>query len=294
MNYSIELLRFISVLLIIFTHTRHNISEGGYYTLFEVIPTYGTAVLSIISGFLYLEYSSTQNNLLNKKIKTLLIPYIISNVLIIGLVYLFKFFGYDFLNRLSFDLSLIINGLFSLNSEPINPPTFFIRDIFLLFCVISLFKKNYFSLIFILPYIVFGTLFLRIDIILLFISGVTISYFKNKVILNKKILMFTLLSICVFLMLIKDFYILKFIFSILIFISLFNIEIKFINIGGFSYLLHLYHSPIIVISYPILSLYFSNDVIMVLLQFFISIIILYIIHKLIKYYNFEIIIGNRK
>ena len=95
-------------------------------------------------------------------------------------------------------------------------------------------------------------------------------------------------------MLIKDFYILKFIFSILIFIYLFNIEIKFINIGGFSYLLHLYHSPIIVISYPILSLYFSNDVIMVLLQFFISIIILYIIHKLIKYYNFEIIIGNRK
>ena len=294
MNNSIELLRFISVLLIIFTHTRHDITEGVYYVLFEVIPTYGTAVLSIISGYLYLEYSSKKNNLLYKKIQTLLIPYIIANISLIISVYLLSFFGYNFLDRLSFDLNLIIEGLFSLSSEPINPPTYFIRDLFLLFCIISLFKKKYLSLIFILPYMVFGTLFLRVDVILLFIVGSIISYFKNKIILNKKVLIFVLLSMCILLVFMKNFHILKFILPILIFISLFNVKIKFINIGGMSYLLHLYHAPVIVVSYSILSLYFSNDVIMVLLQFFISLIILYIVYKILKYYNFNIIIGNRE
>ena len=71
MNYSIELLRLMSVILIVFTHTKHNFTGGIFYILFEQIPTYGTAILSIISGFLFSEYSSTKANLLNKKIKTL-------------------------------------------------------------------------------------------------------------------------------------------------------------------------------------------------------------------------------
>ena len=294
MNQSIELLRFVSVLLIILTHTRHNITDGVYYMVFEVIPTYGTAILSIISGFLYVEYSAKKNNLLNKKIKSLLIPYIISNLFIIVLVILFNLIDYKILNRLIIDLNLLIDGLFSLNHEPINPPTFFIRDIFLLFCLISLFKQNYLSLIFIIPYLVFGTLFLRIDIILLFVTGSIISYYKNEIILNNKMISLFLLVVCVLLLLIKEFYTLKFIFPILIFIFLFNREIKFINIGGLSYLLHLYHAPIIVISYPILSFYFANDVILVLLQFLLSIFIVYVMYKFINYYNLNIVIGYRK
>ena len=132
------------------------------------------------------------------------------------------------------------------------------------------------------------------DVILLFIIGSIISYYKDTIILNKKVLIFVLLCFCMLLIIMRDFYIFKFIFSILIFISLFNVSIKFINIGGMSYLLHLYHAPIIVISYPILSLYFFNNVILVLLQFFISLIILHIIYKILKYYNFNIILGNRE
>ena len=171
---------------------------------------------------------------------------------------------------------------------PINPPTYFIRDIFLLFCIISLFKKNYLSLIFILPYMVFGTLFLRVDIILLFIVGSVISHFKNRIILNKKILIFVLLLMCTWLAYMKNFHILKFIVSILIFISLFNVKINFINIGGISYLLHLYHAPVIVVSHSILLLCFSNYVIIVLLQFFISLIFIYIQYKILLVYIIQV------
>ena len=293
MNYSIELLRLASILLIIFSHTRHNIDQGIYYVIFAVIPTYGTAILSIISGFLFSEYSSKKNNLLNKKIKTLLIPFIISNVLIIIIVCLLKVFGYEYINRLSFDLSLITEGLLSLNSEPINPPTYFIRDIFLLFCILAFFKKNYYSLIFILPYLLFGTLFLRMDVILLFVCGWIISTLKIYIYEKQKILINILFLVCFFLIFTKELYILKFFSAILIFILLFNVKIKFYNVGGFSYLLHLYHVPIIVLIHPILLKYFSNDVIIVLLQFFITVFTLYVTHRLLKYYRIGIITGHR-
>ena len=50
--------------------------------------------------------------------------------------------GNIFKGIVSFDLSLITEGLLSLSNEPINPPTYFIRDIFLLFCILAFFKKK--------------------------------------------------------------------------------------------------------------------------------------------------------
>jgi hypothetical protein len=51
-------------------------------------------------------------------------------------------FGYNPLNRLSYDFSILTQGLFALNERPINPPTYFITDIFVLFSIIALFTQK--------------------------------------------------------------------------------------------------------------------------------------------------------
>ena len=49
MKGSFEFARLICVLLLIFTHTRHNYSEGLAYLILEEVPKVGTLILSLIS-----------------------------------------------------------------------------------------------------------------------------------------------------------------------------------------------------------------------------------------------------
>ena len=132
MKPSIELIRLVAVILITFTHTRNDLQSGYIFFVVEKMPTFGTAILSIVSGYLY--YSvSLKKKIFIKKIKTLLIPYLIANISVIIIVFsTILLLDYNPLNRLSLDSSLILEGIFSLNSPPINPPTYFIRDIFII------------------------------------------------------------------------------------------------------------------------------------------------------------------
>ena len=147
MKSSIELIRLIAVILIVFTHTRNELEDGLAYFIVQRIPTFGTAILSIISGYLYFEISQHKKNLFFKKIKSLAIPYLIANITVLFLVlFAYYFFGYDTLNRLNFDFTLITEGIFSFNSAPINPPTYFIRDIFIIFSIIALVTQKEFKI----------------------------------------------------------------------------------------------------------------------------------------------------
>jgi fucose 4-O-acetylase-like acetyltransferase len=53
------------------------------YVFLEQVPLYGTLVLSIISGFLYTEVSAVKPFLLKRKVKSLLIPFLIANFIVI-------------------------------------------------------------------------------------------------------------------------------------------------------------------------------------------------------------------
>ncbi len=77
MKPSIELIRLLAVLLITFTHTRNNLTEGISYFIVEELPKLGTAILSIISGYLYFEVSRKKENLFKKKNKNAIntLPY---------------------------------------------------------------------------------------------------------------------------------------------------------------------------------------------------------------------------
>ena len=143
MKPSIELIRLVAVFMITFTHTRHQLEEGWLYFLVEILPTYGTAILSVISGYLYFTVSRKKKYLFQKKVKSLAIPYLIANVSVVMLV-LFSYYvlGFNPLNRLGIGPELFTEGVLALNMEPVNPPTYFIRDIFLVFAVIALLTQK--------------------------------------------------------------------------------------------------------------------------------------------------------
>jgi len=293
MKPSIELIRLIAVILIVFTHTKNELEYGIAYVIVEQIPPYGTAILSIISGYLYFEVSRHKQNLFFKKIKSLLIPYLIANMVVLILVlFVYYILGYNPLNRLSFDLSLITEGLFSLNSAPINPPTYFIRDIFVIFSIIALVTQKEFKTLFvILPFLLLGTLILRLDVAFLFLIGVLYSKYHNKI--DKKTLIITSVILSIIL---GFFYIdfLKFPIAFLIFILLIDIQIKFYNTGRFSYLLHLYHSPIIVISYPILTTFIEDPILKIVAQIAMALLLVYVFFLVTKKYDFlKILSGGR-
>src|SRR5690606_30626447 len=198
MKYNIELIRLLAVLLITLTHTRNNITENTplAYFFVEQLPTVGTILLSIISGYLFQKVSFSKPNLFLRKVKTLLIPFLIANFSVLCLVLAAKYlFDFNFLNRLSFDFSLITEGILALNSPPINPPTYFIRDIFVIFVLIELIKnKNFYMLLIIIPLLILGKLLLRYDILVIFLIGTIIARYETQLIFPKvKITMLSIL-----------------------------------------------------------------------------------------------------
>ncbi len=281
MNPSIELIRLIAVILITFTHTRHDLSSGLLYTIVEKIPTYGTAILSIISGYLYYTVSKDKNNLWLSKIKSLLIPYLIANIGVLLLVLFANYvLGYNSLNRLSYDFRLITEGIFALNSPPINPPTYFIRDIFMVFSVIELLtKRNYYTLIVILPVLIWGTLFLRLDVVLLFGCGCLYAYYKPLI--NNSWLIFGLVLTTV---LFGWAFIgwMKFPVALLLFVLMVDWKVNIGRTGRYSYLLHLYHSPIIVISFPIINKYIHFVPLNIFSQIMVAIAGAYLLYILVQ------------
>ena len=293
MKSSIELIRLIAVILIVFTHTRNELEYGVAYFIVEQIPTFGTAILSIISGYLYFEISRHKHNLFFKKIKSLAIPYLIANISVLILVIsTYYITGYNPLNRFDYDLSLLIDGIFSLNTTPINPPTYFIRDIFIIFSIIALVTQREFkTLLIIIPFLLFGTLILRLDVAFLFLIGILFSKYKSY--LDKKyLIIITILISLIFSIYFTDF--LKFPISFLVFILLIDIQFNFYNTGRFSYLLHLYHSQIIVISYPILSAFIDNPILKIAAQILIALIFTYLFFLISKKFKFlEIMSGGR-
>uniref|UniRef100_UPI00404AB3AF acyltransferase family protein n=1 Tax=Flavobacterium sp. TaxID=239 RepID=UPI00404AB3AF len=293
MKSSIELIRLLAVILITFTHTRNELSSGFTYVIFEEIPRFGTAILSIISGFLYVKVSNKEPNLFRKKIKSLAIPYLLANVSILLLVLIcYYLFHYNPLNRLSYDFKLITEGVFALNSPPINPPTYFIRDIFVIFSVLALVtKRNLKTLYILIPIVLFGTLILRMDVAFLFTIGCLFGIYKEKVPKTFLISILVGLSILIY-FLSPDF--LKFPVAFLIFALLVDWQFKFFNTGRFSYLLHLYHSPIIVITYPLLKKVISDEIGLITSQILVAIFFVWILFLVTKKYSFlKVISGGR-
>lgn len=293
MKPSIELIRLIAVILITFTHTRNNLEDGLGYFIIECLPLYGTAILSIISGYLYYEVSRKKEHLFARKIKSLAIPYLIANVIVVLLVVLLnEVFGYNALNRLNFDISIILDGIFSLNAPPINPPTYFIRDIFIIFSIIALFtQKEYKALLVLIPFVAFGTLVLRLDVAFLFALGVLFAKFKS--VIPKIWLLSTAFLSTIAIGIFYPEY-LKFPISVLLFVAVVDLQFQFPATGRYSYLLHLYHSPIIVASYPIISLFIKNTYLNLICQITMAILTSYIFHLLLhKYKSLRIVTGGR-
>lgn len=293
MKGNIELIRIVAVVLIAFTHTRHNIDNGVFYMLFETVPTFGTPILSVISGYLFWKYTKRSNSIFNKKVSTLLVPYLIANiVVVIPSIMLLKLFNIDILNRLEFNWQLITEGILSLNEPPINPPTYFVRDIFVIYSIIAVYlNRNYKLLIFLIPLAIFGKLILRYDILILFMAGIAYANWDAR--LHKITTIISVCAACVAFYLFLPAYI-KIPASLLLFILIINIDFKFPQTGGYSYLLHLYHSPIIVVSYPVIKTIIPNPVVNVFVQVGLSLLFVLLLFLLTRRFKtLKILSGSR-
>ena len=106
MKGNIELLRIVCVVLLVFTHTRHNFEDGIMHFILYDLPKYGTLILSIISGYLYYSISRKNKNLFEKKIRSLAIPFLFANLSVVIIVsVIFVFFDLNYFSQ-NFFLSL--------------------------------------------------------------------------------------------------------------------------------------------------------------------------------------------
>ena len=295
MKYQLELLRLVSVILITFRHTRHSIDSGIVWVILEIIPTFGTFILSIISGYLYWEISRNRKNILKNKTNTLLIPYLIANSLVVLLaLILYYFFDYNILNRLEINYKLITEGILSLNSPPINPPTYFIRNLFVIFVFIAFIKeRNFKLLLLIIPLAMFGELFVRYEIPIMFLVGILISHFDEFISKYKKyFIAFFIISSVVLGFVAFDYF--RVVSPVLIFLLVYKLNIRFWNVGGFTYILHLYHAPVMVAVYPIICIFVVNDYLTVPLQIFLGFLFSYTLYLMTRKINFlKILSGGR-
>lgn len=280
------------VILITFTHIRHGFADGPAYFLLEILPPYGTLVLSVISGYLFACHPLGKE-ILGVKIRTLLIPYLVANLAVILPVLALHMTGYDYLNRLPYDTTLISEGLFALHSPPVNPPTYFVRDLFALFCCIALFKRNWYALLVIVPLLVFGNLLLRYDIAVMFALGFALRKLSatgnQKWIITAVVL---LTGICFYLSPEWN-HCTRHCIAFLIFLWIVDLKIEFPNTGGYTYCLHLYHTPVMIFLFPILHALWPNPYFeaasQIVLAALFSMLILLAIRKL----GLNWIVGNR-
>lgn len=290
-NYPIEFMRIAGVILITFTHIRHDFTQGTPYFILETLPRYGTLLLSVISGYLFC-MNPPSGNLLSKKIKSLLVPYLIANILVISMVLLAYALGFDYLNRLKIDYSLVTEGLFALHSPPVNPPTYFIRDLFIIFCLISLTRKHFLALLFIVPLLVFGTLILNHDIPMLFLCGFLIRKFNIE---NQNKLLINAVGLCALAAGLLFFTegVFKYIIALLFFLNFVTLKFTFVKTGGYTYLLHLYHSPMMVVLFPILHKLYPEPYFETIAQISLSVLFCFIGWMIIKKLKLGFIVGNR-
>jgi len=296
MNYGIEILRLIAVVLITFTHTRHNLDSGVLYYITENLPKFGTLALSVISGYLYWKTSKNKQSIFLKKVKTLAIPYLLANAIVTLLVLsAYYFFGYNFLNRLSFDYTIITEGLLALNSPPVNPPTYFIRDIFIIFTLIELVRnRNFYMLLIIVPYAVFGKLLLRYDILVLFLVGVLLAVSEGFIKKNRRCILSFGAVLCAVFIYCSNIDIYRYPIAFFVFILFLHLRITFFNAGGYSYLLHLYHSPVIVATFPLLVMVITDPYMNIIATITIALFFCYALYLLTrKYGKLKILSGGR-
>ncbi len=294
MKYSIELIRLVAVLLITFTHTKHTLSTNDWaYFFVEILPPYGTAILSVISGYLYWETGRKKESIWRNKVKSLAIPYLLANLLVLIPIIILHFLGHDLLNRLTYDYTLITEGLLSLNSPPINPPTYFIRDIFVIFLIIELIQyRNFCTLLVLVPLVMFGQLVLRYDIFLLFLFGMMYGGLKNQI--DKSIWLSVLGVVTSLWVLFGDIDYLRIPVACILFIVLLDWSIKFIEVGAYTYLLHLFHSPIMVVTSVILGKYSVSNLPSITIQIILSICLAYVIYWCTKRIPFlRVLTGGR-
>ena len=291
-SHPVELIRILGVTLITFTHIRHNFTSGPVFWLFEVIPPYGTLMLSVVSGYLFAQHDRG-GKILGKKIKSLLIPYAIANGVVILAVVLAHMAGFEFLDRLSYDYTLLTEGFLSLHHPPVNPPTYFIRDLFVTFCLIALMRREWMSLWFIMPLAIFGHLLLRYDIALLFAGGYLYGAVPAKKMSAPYAAIGGLIIAGSLALLLPEVWH-RHLVAFVLFAGILQLPTRIGRAGGYTYMLHLYHCPVALVIFALLQPFTSNDLLLASAQIVGAYASAYIMLWMVRKWNLSVVVGGRQ
>lgn len=115
----VDVAKGIGILLVILGHSNFNQSA------IVIISTFNMPLFFFLSGYLYNygKYKKNPNQFVSQKIKRLVIPYFITNIIILCTYTILSFFEIYSFNR-TFPLQHLI-GIFYGNGAPLNPPTIY-------------------------------------------------------------------------------------------------------------------------------------------------------------------------
>ena len=138
----------------------------------------------------------------------------------------------------------------------------------------------------------FGELLLRYDILVLFLIGVFIARNSDWIQKNKwQIMLIILLAGAVFVK--ADLVYIRHALSIVLFILVIEMKVVFLNVGAYSYTLHLYHSPIVVVTYIFANQFIDNPYLLIVVQLVVAYLGCYLLLRLIQRFKLGFIIGYR-
>lgn len=152
----INIIKFISIVLVVYIHAQQTvIVNAGYFSnYFVTLISNGLARSAVplyfmVSGFLFYKIKMPSlTEFYIKKTRTLLVPYIIWNVIIASAILIFSFFfGISFNVGISadslFDMHLynFISIVFGFHGEPISYQMWFVRDLIIIFIFSPLLNK---------------------------------------------------------------------------------------------------------------------------------------------------------
>jgi len=111
----------------------------------DVLARITVPVLTVISGFLAWRSACSRSyvKLVAEKVRRILLPFLLWNLIALGLVFLmFRLFGLDFADHLARIQSPgdFLRVVVAHNAMPVNLPTYFLRDLFLILLCVPIFS----------------------------------------------------------------------------------------------------------------------------------------------------------
>jgi len=197
----LSLARLLLIILVVYVHFPLNVpAERSLSALTPLEPAFiasatflrfSVTILTIMSGFImFAKRSDTRGwRTVDKKVRTLLVPFLFWNLSLVAALYLAQYFGVlsgQRLNLLTTDPQVWADAAFAYSTRPVNYPLYFLRDLFVISIIAVLASRLVrvavipviAASVLIAEYNLDGNLILRTPVLIAFFFGAALAIYK--------------------------------------------------------------------------------------------------------------------